>query len=105
FPFQRAPILEVDGVTIADSQAIARFLARRHGLYADDVFDQARIDMITATVQDMYQKLNDIWEAEENKKQELMEKCYTNIFPVYLQGLECVLKENNGGNGFFCWRK
>nr|XP_006813112.1 PREDICTED: glutathione S-transferase-like [Saccoglossus kowalevskii] len=53
----------------------------------------------------MYQKLNDIWEAEENKKQELMEKCYTNIFPVYLQGLECVLKENNGGNGFFVGEK
>ncbi|XP_077861930.1 putative glutathione S-transferase 7 [Saccoglossus kowalevskii] len=42
FLFARVPILEVDGVTIAESQAIARFLARRHGLYADDVFGSSK---------------------------------------------------------------
>ncbi|XP_077861929.1 hematopoietic prostaglandin D synthase-like [Saccoglossus kowalevskii] len=100
FPFSRTPILEVDGVTIGESQAIARFLARRHGLYADDVFDQARIDMITDTMKDIYEKLLDIWFAKENK-QELMDKYYNDVFPLLLQGLERVLKENNGGDGYF----
>ncbi|XP_077861928.1 glutathione S-transferase-like [Saccoglossus kowalevskii] len=104
FPFQRTPILEVDGVTIAHSQAIARFLARRHGLYADDVFDQARIDMITATMQDIYERLSAIWYAKENK-QELKEQYYNEVFPVFLQGLESVLNENNGGDGYFVGEK
>ncbi|XP_006825032.2 glutathione S-transferase-like [Saccoglossus kowalevskii] len=100
FPFSRAPILEVDGVTIGESQAIARFLARRHGLYADDAFDQAKIDMITDTMKDIFKWLAEIFFAKE-KKQELMDKYYNDAFPLLLQGLERVLKENNGGDGYF----
>nr|XP_006825036.1 PREDICTED: hematopoietic prostaglandin D synthase-like [Saccoglossus kowalevskii] len=100
FPFARTPILEVDGVTIAESRAIARFLARRHDLYAEDLFDQAKIDMITDTMKDIFEKLGDIWFAKENK-QELMDKYYNDVFPLLLQGLERVLKENNDGDGYF----
>nr|XP_006813113.1 PREDICTED: glutathione S-transferase-like [Saccoglossus kowalevskii] len=101
FPFSRLPILEVDGVTIGEGQAIARFLARRHGLYADDVFDQAKIDMITDTIKDIFEKLAETVLAEKEKKQELMDKYFKDVFPLLLQGLERVLKENNGGDGYF----
>ncbi len=33
-PFGQLPVLEVDGVIIAQSHAIARFLAREFGTYA-----------------------------------------------------------------------
>nr|XP_006825034.1 PREDICTED: glutathione S-transferase-like [Saccoglossus kowalevskii] len=123
FLFARVPILEVDGVTIAESQAIARFLARRHGkelmfivmmyilfyhrvdgilgVYMLMTFlDQAKIDMITDTMKDISEKLRDIWFAKENK-QKLMDKYFNDVFPLLLQGLERVLKENNAGDGYY----
>lgn len=37
-PFGLVPILEVEGVTLCESMAILRFVAKRHGKYFSDLF-------------------------------------------------------------------
>ncbi len=55
-PYELLPILEVDdGVIIGESNAIARFLAKKVGLYgdADDAVTQAHIDMVIDNIGDI----------------------------------------------------
>ena len=44
-PFKKAPVLEVDGKMLAESHAIARYLARKHGLAGKGDWEQAQADM------------------------------------------------------------
>ena len=45
-PFRQLPILEYDGRLIGQSITIARFLAKKSGLYGKDDVEQANADMI-----------------------------------------------------------
>jgi len=40
-PFGQMPVLEVDGKQLTQSMAILRYIARKHGLEADDEWDRA----------------------------------------------------------------
>ena len=51
-PFGQVPILEYEGAVITQSIAIARFLAKKAGLYGKDDVTQARADMIVDYVTD-----------------------------------------------------
>jgi len=51
-PYGQLPVLEVDGVQIAQSYAIARFLARRHGLAGEDDVESAILDSIADAQRD-----------------------------------------------------
>ncbi|XP_009947241.1 PREDICTED: hematopoietic prostaglandin D synthase [Leptosomus discolor] len=51
-PFGKIPILEVDGVTIHQSLAIARYLARESGLAGQTPVEQALADAIVDTIDD-----------------------------------------------------
>jgi len=52
-PFGQVPILEIDGVTIAQSQSIYRFLARRYGLYGKTDVEGAHADMVVDAIKDI----------------------------------------------------
>lgn len=45
-PFGQLPILEIGDRTIAQSIAIARFLAKKFSLYGEDDLQQASADMV-----------------------------------------------------------
>ncbi|KAK6739292.1 hypothetical protein RB195_020999 [Necator americanus] len=45
-PFGQVPVLEVDGKQLAQSFAIARFLARQWGLSGSNAFDEAVVDSL-----------------------------------------------------------
>lgn len=51
-PFGQVPVLEVDGKQLAQSYAIARYLARQHGLAGQDDWEQAQVDMYADCVKD-----------------------------------------------------
>ncbi|XP_070555868.1 hematopoietic prostaglandin D synthase-like [Ptychodera flava] len=102
YPFNRLPTLEVDGAVLSESCTVARFLARKHGLYADDALSQARIDMVADVVDDIYSKLQAMFlEKDEAKKKEMMDKNYGEYFPNLLKCLEKLLVQNQGGDGYF----
>ena len=55
-PFGQVPVLEIDGKHhLAQSYAIARYVARQHGLagHAHDHFEQAQVDMYADCIKDL----------------------------------------------------
>ncbi len=57
-PFEQVPVLEVDGHVLAQSHAIARYLARQHGLAGKDEWEQAQVDMYADCVGDLIHGTN-----------------------------------------------
>lgn len=101
-PFGQLPLLEVEGVTICQSQTIARFLARKFGLAGKTDIDQARADMIVDCIADTIKPvLKFLFQADEACKAERRKKFLEEHLPKSLAGLEKMLKENKGGDGFF----
>ena len=52
-PFGQLPLMTVDGVTISQSFAMARWLAREFDLMGKDSGEAAQVDMIADTVADL----------------------------------------------------
>nr|XP_006813071.1 PREDICTED: hematopoietic prostaglandin D synthase-like [Saccoglossus kowalevskii] len=64
-PFGQLPILEFDGKTIAQSRAVARYVAKEYGLYGKDNYDQARADMIVDQIYDVVERVK-VWAKEQD---------------------------------------
>ncbi|XP_070545470.1 hematopoietic prostaglandin D synthase-like [Ptychodera flava] len=102
YPFGQMPVLEVDGQVIAQSIAIARYLANEFGLAGKTNLEKAKVDMIVDAIGDVSKGLGEMWFAnDEAKKAEAKEKCLTKTIPTTFTGLEKILMTNNGGDGFF----
>ncbi|XP_077999729.1 hematopoietic prostaglandin D synthase-like [Glandiceps talaboti] len=102
YPFGQSPILEVDGIVLAQSRAIARFVAKEHGLAGKDNIENAQIDMITDVLEDLLKGIGMIYHEKDEDKKKVLESEYdTNKVPVFFGGLEKLLKDNNGGDGYF----
>lgn len=52
-PFGQCPALEVDGKMLAQSNTIARYLARQHGLAGKSDWEQAQADMYVDSLEDV----------------------------------------------------
>eukprot|EP00058_Branchiostoma_floridae_P024904 XP_002610394.1 hypothetical protein BRAFLDRAFT_209329 [Branchiostoma floridae] len=82
-PMGGLPILEVDGVTLCQSVAIARFVARDVGLAGKSNVEQAQADMLVDEVNEIMPKLAGILfitdEAKQKELDELIEKKYTTL--------------------------
>ncbi|XP_068736755.1 hematopoietic prostaglandin D synthase-like [Montipora capricornis] len=95
FPFGTLPILEVDGVTLSQSMAILRFVAKRHGLSPEDEIQLAKAD---AFAEEVYALENGFIRTllnpnpEENK--DLMDKFFSETVPMSAQYLEKILEKN-----------
>jgi len=64
----KVPFLEVDGITIPQSKAVERFLARRFNMMGSSDLESAQIDAICESVRDfkeMYQKVRGLSEEEK----------------------------------------
>ncbi|NWI18453.1 HPGDS synthase, partial [Crypturellus soui] len=93
-PFGKVPILEVDGVIIHQSLAIARYLAREAGVAGKTPVEQALVDAIVDTIDDFMTLFP--W-AEKN--QDVREKAFndilTNQAPGLLKDLDTFLGNKN----------
>jgi glutathione S-transferase len=58
-PFGQVPILEVDGRVLAQSNTIARYLARKHGLAGKGEWEQAQADMYADNINDLLNGTNE----------------------------------------------
>ncbi|GAU88187.1 hypothetical protein RvY_00931 [Ramazzottius varieornatus] len=104
-PFRSLPILEVDGHTIGESNAIGRFVAKRTNLYGHGDIEQAKVDSLVDFLEDIKYAgtglISIFREQDEKKKQEMKEKFFNETLPDYMEVLEQHLQNNNGGKGFF----
>ncbi|XP_077985459.1 hematopoietic prostaglandin D synthase-like [Glandiceps talaboti] len=102
YPFDQVPTLEFDGVILAQSRAMARFVAKEHGLAGKDNLENAQIDMITDVLEDVFKDFMKFFfhETDEEKIKVMESEHNANILQVSLRGLEKLLKDN-GGDGYF----
>ena len=96
-PLGQLPILEVDGETICQSMAIARFCARRFGLAGKDEFEGAQADQAVDQVSDFLAELVKVmFEPEEVKKAEMGKQLKVEKLPAFLASMEKLLKAQGG---------
>ncbi|KAF6020897.1 HPGDS [Bugula neritina] len=83
-PKGQLPVLEVDGMMICESAAIARFAARETGLYGSNNKEAAICDMVTDSIGEVaHAAINKMFSAKtEDEKNAADEKIYESLKPL-----------------------
>ncbi|CAF4016340.1 unnamed protein product [Rotaria sordida] len=101
-PLGQMPVLEFNGTKLPQSKSIARFLAKQFQLAGRDNFEQAKVDAVGDTIEDLLTKLTPVfYEQDESKKEELRKKYFGEELPKHLQNLDVLLKDFGNGGPFF----
>lgn len=100
-PYGSLPLLEWNGTCVAQSMAIARFIAREVGLAGRNNMEGAQIDEIIDAINDMAQAMA---KAFFSKDEAAMKKHATETIPAGLANIEKRLESRGGqflvGNAF-----
>jgi glutathione S-transferase len=100
--FGQLPVLEVDGVKLCQSNACARYLARKYKLAGKTELEQAQVDMIVDCFEDSIKPMIAFFqEKDETRKAEMKKKFAEEQMPASLTLLEKLLTANHGGDKFF----
>jgi prostaglandin-H2 D-isomerase / glutathione transferase len=91
-PNGQLPVLEVDGKVLAQSAAMAQYVAAANGFYTGDTFTDAKINELHENVRD---EIGALVKAKfsENKDEEL-KKFITEVHPKWLKRYEVVYASN-----------
>lgn len=101
-PFGQIPTFEIEGQTFCQSNAVARYLARKYKLAGKNDLEQLRADMIVDCMEDTVKPmLIFFFEKDETRKAEAKKKYSEEQLPISYAGLESILKSNKGGDGYF----
>ena len=101
-PLGQVPVLEVDGTKIPQSGSIARFLAKQFQLAGKDNLEQAKVDAVAETINDLVMaSMPARREEDQTKRVEVMKKFQAEELPKYLQNLEVLGKLYSNGGPFF----
>ena len=102
FPFGQFPVLQVDGKTIAQTGAIARFCGKLSGLYPmENDFYAAKVDEVIDLATDITVKIRPaLIEKDPEKRMEMRSELSETVLPHWLRFMETLL-EDNGKTGYF----
>ncbi|XP_053402893.1 probable glutathione S-transferase 7 [Mercenaria mercenaria] len=96
-PFGQLPILHVDGKRLAQSGAIARFLAREFGLAGKNSWEQGLVDQYMELAVDMFKEvIKWYFEKDEQKKRECLKNLTEVVYPKYCGLFQNALEQNGG---------
>jgi len=96
-PLGQMPVLEVDGIKVNQSFAIARYLAKRFGLAGSNDWESLQVDVAVDTLTDLRLKIHAAhFEEDQGKKEKLKAVVTGELVPLYLGRLEQLAKENDG---------
>merc|ERR1711997_819228 len=96
-PFGQLPVLEVDGVTIGQSMAIARYLANEYGIAGSSNMVKAQVDEVVDVMNDLQDAMyGTFFEKDEKVKAEKTKKVIEETIPKTLANLEKVLEKRGG---------
>lgn len=98
FPFGQVPILIVDGETIAQTGAIARFCGKLSGLYpADDLMMAAKVDQLIDAATDITNQISPTMRVKDEAAKMAARKVLAEeTLPRWLGYLETLLMSNEG---------
>jgi len=108
FPLHQMPTLEVDDQVICQSSAIGRYVARELSFYGSNAMEQAVIDQVCETLNDIGMELIKILYGghdEETKKTKLGEFYASDKFSLLMGFIAKILKSNNDGKNFIMGEK
>nr|XP_019596660.1 PREDICTED: hematopoietic prostaglandin D synthase isoform X2 [Rhinolophus sinicus] len=92
FPFGKIPILEIDGLKLHQSLAIARYLTKNTDLAGKTELEQCQVDAIVDTLDDFMSRFP--WaEKKQDIKKQTFNELLTYDAPQLLQDLEAYLGE------------
>jgi len=103
-PFGQMPLLTIDNkTTIAQSQAIIRYVSKLSNLYGKSAEDMARVDMISELFySDLGQAFSSAnYEKDAKLKEEKMNKFLSDTVPTALGQLEKILAAQPKGTNYF----
>jgi len=100
-PTGKLPYVEYEGKQLTQSMAIARAIARKHGLFGDDDKEYYLVERAIGQITDVLEAMYRIYFAPEDKKEELKTEFVTNTGRELLKTLESFIKES----GFFAGEK
>jgi glutathione S-transferase len=101
-PFGQMPLLQVGGVTIAQSGAIERYIAKQAKLYGSNDLEAAQIDMIVEGVNDARKDFFGVqFNKDENERNAKYAAYGKDQLARWCGQLTALLKANGGGNGYF----
>ncbi|XP_060565093.1 glutathione S-transferase 1-like isoform X2 [Ruditapes philippinarum] len=98
-PQRVLPVLEVDGKLLSQSLTICRYLAREFGLCGKTSWEQALVEQVVDTMDDLRAEVAKwIYEKDTEKKDEIGSHLRSEIYPKFFGILEDILKENEENN-------
>jgi len=96
------PVLHTDDISLSQSHAIERFVARKFGFDGKSELDKARVDMLVDCVEQFMKEGGKfVFEKDEKRKAEAKEIYEKETLPKTLTSFENFLKSNKGGEGYF----
>lgn len=96
-PFGQCPVLYWDGQELAQSLAIARFVARKVGLAGKSDLEFAQADMVATHTEDWWTKLPKLrFEKVQADREEGANDFLKEFLPKWLQPLENLLQKRGG---------
>jgi glutathione S-transferase len=95
-PFKQLPALCVDGNSICQTGAIARFCGKISNLYPDDIFECAQIDQIIDLLTDMNVLIRPAMiEKDSLKKSNMRKELSETLLPNKIQLLEELISDKD----------
>ncbi len=95
-PFGALPVLEVDGQTLAQSNAINRYVGKLTDLYPTDAWQAALCDEVMEAVEDINTKLAATLFLPEQQKKTQRKALVDGPLPLYLARLQQRLEAHGG---------
>lgn len=94
--FNCVPVLDIDDVTVAQSNAICRYVGKMAGLYPDDDLEALYCDEVLGVLEDLLHRIGATFGLEGDALKQAREKLVDGWLTVYLRGLDELLKRGGG---------
>ena len=96
YPFGALPVLYIDGKALAQSNSILRYIGKLADLYPTDPWQAAMCDQAMEAVEDLTVQLTSTISLSDDEKKKKREAMLADTLPVFLCGLENILKAGGG---------
>jgi len=91
--FGQLPLYEEEDMSLVQSGAIFRYLAKKHGVYPKDLMESARAEMLVDGVFDLVAKYLQVVLYRTLQESDFVQK----VLPEWLRSLEKVLRQHRDG--------